>query len=663
MIMKTDRRFGGALEQAKCFLPVPAQSTPRPAFAKATARQAERGGYSAYPRWNCGRFESKMIAMSRAQPLQAEGRWKLPAIICLGLVALTWFVFGQTLRFGFINYDDPEWVSANPNVTAGLTANGFRWAFDRFHAGPLSSLSHMLDCQLFGLDPWGHHLSNVLFHIAAVLFLFLAFWRMTGAVWRSAIVAALFAVHPLHVESVAWVTERKDVLSGMFFALTLFAYAIYARRPSVIRYLAVAGLFALGLLAKTMLITLPAILLLIDYWPLQRFGKDRRQRSEVRGRIVEKIPLVVLSLAAGVATFLTHAQGVATVQTVPLADRLTNAVVSFVIYIRQMLYPNNLSVFYGFIRDRPVALVVSMLALICGISAAAIIWRRKVPSLFVGWFWYLIMLLPVSGILQVGLQGHADRYTYLPQIGLYLALVWGVADLTGRWAWRKPILTALALIMVVSCAMTARQAAGYWRDSESLWNHAILVEPANDFAHASLADLLLRQGRVTEAISHAEAALRFNPDNADAHNNLALALSRRGRLSEAINHWERSLELHPNNLNARCNLAWVLSTNPNASTADGARALELVGPVAAGSSTANSTVLQILAAAYARSGRFNEAVKTAQQAEEFARRQGDQALANQLQASLALYEAQQPLRDETLVDKASVAPPLLARPQ
>jgi tetratricopeptide (TPR) repeat protein len=596
--------------------------------------------------------------MSPAQSSSVLRGWKLPAIICLGLAALTWFVFGQTLRFGFVNYDDPEWVSANPNVTAGLTANGFRWAFDRFHAGPLSSLSHMLDCQLYGLNPWGHHLSNVLLHTATVLFLFLAFWRMTGAVWRSAILAALFAVHPLHVESVAWVTERKDVLSGLFFALTLLVYASYARRPSVMRYLAVAGLFALGLLAKTMLITLPAILLLIDYWPLQRFGT-----VEVRGRIVEKIPLAVLSFGAGLATFLTHAEGVATVQTVPFADRLTNAVVSVVIYIRQMLYPNNLSVFYSFIRDRPVTLVVAMLALICGITAAAVIWRREVPSLFVGWFWYLIMLLPVSGILQVALQGHADRYTYLPQIGLYLAIVWGAADLSGRWAYRKPILTGLVLIMVVSCAVAAHQAAEYWRDSESLWNHAILVEPGNDFAHASLADLLMRQGRVTEAISHAEAALRLNPDNADAHNNLALALSRRGRLSEAINHWEKSLELHPNNLNARCNLAWVLSVNPNASVEDGRRAIALVEPVAAGSGGTNTTVLQVLAAAYARSGRFTEAVRIAQQAEEFAQRQGDRALADQLQASLAQYEAQHPLRDDTLVDKTSVAPPLLVRPQ
>jgi tetratricopeptide (TPR) repeat protein len=605
--------------------------------------------------------------MLREESPRAERGWKVTGGICVALLALTWFVFGQTLHFGFVNYDDPEWVSANPHITAGLTADGFRWAFSRFHAGPLASLSHMLDCQLYGLNPWGHHLSNILLHAAAVICLFISFRQLSGAVWRSAIVAALFAVHPLHVESVAWVTERKDVLSGLFFALTLIFYAAYVRRPSLGRYLVVAGVFAFGLLAKSMLITVPAILLLLDYWPLGRFrlvtGESARPNNLSR-LLLEKVPLAALSLGDAVATFVTHAQGIATVQSVPWASRLTNAVVSLVIYIWQMLYPKNLSVFYSFIRDQPVALVLAMLALIFGISAAALIWRRQVPSLFVGWFWYLIMLLPVSGILQVGLQGHADRYTYLPQIGLYLALVWGTGDLTARWSHRKPVLAALALITIASCAMTARTLAGCWRDSEALWYHAIAVDSANDFAHTSLADLLLREGRVDEAISHSEAALRANPDNADAHNNLALAISRRGRLAEAIEHWEKSLSLHPDNLNARCNLAWVLSTGPDASQADGARALELVGPMAAGSGGANTTVLQVLAAAYARSGRFEEAVNTARQAQEIAERQGDQVLARQLSASLVQYAAQRPLRDESLTEqKANLAPPMLARPQ
>ena len=612
--------------------------------------------------------------MSKAQFFSGRTDAKLTAFICLGLTALTWFVFGQALHFGFVNYDDPEWVTANPHITAGLTVDGFRWAFTRFHAGPLSSLSHMLDCQLYGLHPWGHHLSNILLHTAAAVFLFLAFRRMTGAVWRSAIVAAFFAVHPLHVESVAWITERKDVLSGLLFALTLIAYAAWVRRPSVPRYLTVVGIFALGLLAKSMLITVPVILLLLDYWPLRRSGgsAERSQRSEIGGHkeqrktwpklILEKVPLVALSVGCAVATYFTHALGVGTVQAVPVTDRLTNAVVSFVLYIRQMLYPDALSVFYGFVRDRPFGLVTALLVLIFGISVASTIWRRQVPALFVGWFWYLSMLLPVSGILQIGGQGHADRYTYLPQIGLYVAIVWGIGDLSARWKYRKPILATLALVTIASCAMIARTVAGYWRDSESLWTHAITVEPANDFAHASLADLLLREGRVAEAILHSEAALRANPGNADAHNNLALAMSRNGRLSEAVEHWEKGLALHPENLNARCNLAWVLAVNPRASAEDGARAIALVEPVAAGS-PGNTTVLQVLAAAYARNGRFSEAAGTARRAQELALRQGDQSLVDQLSASIVQYDAQQPLRDDTLVDKSSAAPAMLARPQ
>jgi tetratricopeptide (TPR) repeat protein len=273
------------------------------------------------------------------------------------------------------------------------------------------------------------------------------------------------------------------------------------------------------------------------------------------------------------------------------------------------------------------------------------------------------MLLPVSGVLQVAAQGHADRYTYLPQIGLYLILAWGAADLTRRWPYRKAIMALVSIVAIISCAVAARTFAGYWRDSESLWNRALAVEPANDFAHASLADLLLREGRVEEAIVHAKEALGANPENADAHNNLALALSRTGHLLEAIEHWERSLALHPGNLNARSNLAWVLAANPQASIDDGARAVQLVEPIAAGSGGSNATVLQILAAAYARSGRFPEAVNAAERARVLAEKQGNQPLAGQLSASIVRYEAQQPWQDENLVDKSGTAPPMLARPQ
>jgi tetratricopeptide (TPR) repeat protein len=588
------------------------------------------------------------------------GSWLLSFTVSVALIALTWFVFGQTTNFGFVNYDDPEWVSENPNVNAGLTRNGIVWAFARVHAGPLASISHMLDFQVYGARPGGHHLTNVLLHAGAAVLFFLVLRRMTGGPWRSAVVAALFAIHPLRVESVAWVTERKDVLSGIFFALTLAAYLFYLRRPSAGRYLTVAGCFVLGLLSKSMLMTMPLILLLLDYWPLGRFHSAARPLEVSRRLILEKLPLVFLSIICAAATFLTHAQSVGSVQQVPFAARLGNALVSFVIYIRQMFYPNGLSVFYGFL-ERSLFEVIAALVLLIGVSITVIIFRKRYPYLFTGWFWYLVMIAPVSGLLQIGLQSHADRYTYLPHIGLYIMLIWGVADLSRRWVFRRQILAVAALVVIGSFTWVARGVAAYWRDSESLWTRAIEVTPENDFAHANLADLLLREGRTGDAIEHAQAALRINPGNADAHNNLALAISRSGRLAEAIGHWQKSLELHSGNLNARCNLAWVLATAPNSSLRDGPRAVELVEPVAAGSGGANAVVLQTLAAAYAQSGRFTEAISSAQKALQLASAQGNNGLADYIRVSLANYEANRPWVDETLVD--AVTPPrALARP-
>jgi protein O-mannosyl-transferase len=599
--------------------------------------------------------------------------------ICIALIGLTWFVFGQTLRFAFVNYDDPEWVSQNPHITSGLTREGVVWAFQRIQAGPLASLSHMLDWAAYGAGPAGHHFGNVALHSIAVLLLFLVLRQMTGGpsrtgnVWRSAFVAALFAIHPLRVESVAWVTERKDVLSGLFFALTLGAYARFVRRPSPGPYLAVCIAFVLGLLAKGTLVTLPVVLLLLDYWPLGRFQKSevRRQTSDeqsgqLQGRslsqlFIEKIPLFALSMAAAGLTLLMHTAGLASVQTAPLSARMANALVSSVTYIGQMFYPAGLTAFYGY-REIPVGVVVFSVVVLIGVSATAIVLRKRYPYLLTGWFWYLVVLAPVSGIVQAGLQAHADRYTYLPQIGLYLILAWGIGDLTRRWPHRRTVLSVAALVVVGCLAFTARNLAGYWRDSEALWTRAITVAPQNDFAHASLADLFLREGRLKESVSHSEAALKINPSNADALNNLALAISRKGRLPEAVAHWKRSLEIQPGNLNARCNLAWVLATAPDASLRNGPEAVELVEQVAVGTGHANVTVLQILGAAYAQSGRFSDAINATQQALELAVRQGKSQLADSLRRSISSYETNQPLRDETLAE-TNIAPPALTRPR
>jgi cytochrome c-type biogenesis protein CcmH/NrfG len=619
--------------------------------------------------------------------------WRITVGVCLALAAITWFVFGQTLHFAFVNYDDPEWVSENPNVTGGLSTRAALWALTHMQAGPLASISHMLDFDLYGLNPWGHHFTNVLLHTVAVLLLFVALREMTGGpssprdesvrladrtgnVWRGAFVAALFAIHPLRVESVAWVTERKDVLSGIFFMLTLIAYVCYVRRPSLGRYLAVTLAFTLGLLSKGILVMLPLVLLLLDYWPLQRPGSrpspnwppprwSRRAPAPEAfvwmRLIVEKIPLFALSAAAAATTFLTHSRALGSVEAVPLSLRLSNAFVSFIIYIQQMFYPAGLTPFYGF-THRPLWQVTGSIVLLIGVTAVVILWRRQHPYLLTGWFWYLAMLAPVSGIVQAGLQGHADRYTYLPHIGLYLIVVWGIADLARHWRFPRPALAAGAAIVLGSLAVSAWHLAASWRASESLWTRALAVAPQNDFAHASLADLLLRQGRMPEAISHAEAALKINANNADAHNNLALAISRRGRLAEAVAHWNQSLKIHPENLNARTNLAWVLATAPDASLRNGSLAVELAEPVARATGNSNVVSLQILGAAYAESGRFDEAIRTSRQAWELAVKQGNSPLADSLLRSIASYEANQPVRDETLVS-ANVPPPALARPR
>ena len=331
--------------------------------------------------------------------------------VCVFLVAVTWLVFGQTLRHGFINYDDPVYVYENAVVRSGLTSHGTGWAFTHSHGGnwhPLTSISHMLDCQFYGLKAGGHHFTNVFLHTMAVLLLFLLLWQMTGALWRSAFVAAVFAIHPLHVESVAWVAERKDVLSGVFFMLTLMAYVRYARGPSLGRYATMLVLFACGLMAKPMLVTIPFILLLLDYWPLGRFAQSSPMKAKaVRWRLIlEKVPLLALSIASCIATLIVQREALNSFDQLPLALRINNALVSCLTYIWQLIWPVNLTVYYPHhhLPFWEIALAVMLLITITVVAAA---WPRKYPYFITGWLWYLVMLAPVIGVIQVGSQAHA----------------------------------------------------------------------------------------------------------------------------------------------------------------------------------------------------------------------------------------------------------------
>ncbi len=375
-------------------------------------------------------------------PTGFRGRTRIIAV-SLFLAAISLAVFGQTIRYDFVNFDDDLYVYNAPAIQAGLTRQGIALAFTSQHARnwhPLATISHMLDCQLYGLKAGGHHATNVILHTIAVLLLFRVLREMTGAVWKSTIVAALFAVHPLHVESVAWVSERKDVLSAVFFLLMLNAYVRYARAPSMTRYLLVAVLFAAGLMSKPMLVTAPVILLLLDYWPLRRFerhssttgkvlnsGKQLRTRQQL---FLEKIPLLLLSAGSCFVTFVLQKRATGAIPPLPFLWRVQNALVSYVIYLWETLWPTHLAVFYPHPNNTlPIWAVVLAVALLLAITVSAIVFRNKRPYVFTGWFWYLVMLLPVIGLVQVGEQGHADRYTYLPHIGLFLLAVWLAADL------------------------------------------------------------------------------------------------------------------------------------------------------------------------------------------------------------------------------------------
>ena len=632
-------------------------------------------------------FRTQGMHRLRAQSISPPkvNRWWLTIGICIALASLTWLVFGQTLWHDFINYDDPHYVYENTRITSGLSISGIAWAFTHVHAmnwHPLTTISHMLDCQLYGLKAGWHHFTNVLLHTLAAILLFLALQQMTEAAWRSAFVAAIFAIHPLRVESVAWIAERKDVLSGVFFMLTLLAYVYYVRLPRVGRYLVVVFAFACGLMSKPMLVTLPFVLLLLDYWPLARI------KGQYGKRVLEKIPLIALSAVSSIITFLVQKAAVGRAEDLPILERINNAIVSYVLYIWQMLWPMNLAVFYPHPENRlPLREIVSCLFVLICITALAIALRKQRPYLIAGWLWYLGMLVPVIGLVQVGWQGRADRYTYLPQIGLYIAATWGVADLTALYRHQRTILSTAAILIIGSLSLCAWVQTTYWRDSETLFRHALAVTANNDVAKNNLGIVFLGQGKVDEAISMLQAAVDLRPANSPAHENLAKALLQKGQVSEAIIHYRKLLELQPDNIevhnivgtvltqqgrvregveewqkvlaiqpdngNAMSNLAWVFATSPDDSLRDGAQAVQLAEQALHISARRIPLLFRTLAAAYAESGRFSEAIQTAQQGFELANAQGNSGLATELQGNISLYQERQPLRDPSLTNGSS----------
>ena len=561
---------------------------------------------------------------------------KRPAIfaVCSLLALVTLACYWPVTAHKFVDFDDYHYIYENPHVKAGLTWSGILWAFRSGYASnwhPLTWISHMVDCHLYGLNPVGHHLTNLLFHIANTLLLVLLLQRMTGSLWRSACVAALFAWHPLHVESVAWASERKDVLSTLFFLLTLWAYVRYVESQRVqskvhsalgsaspsstldaqhsmsdvllspnFWYWTAVLLFAFGLMSKPMLVTLPFLLLLLDFWPLQRLrlpmlqGSRFPPSSTLWPLVREKLPFFALAFAASLVTYLVQRTGgaVSSLDIVPLQSRIANALVVYVRYLSQTLWPTQLAVLYPYTRHLAVGAVVAAALLLVGLSSWFVLRGRRQPFLIVGWLWYLGTLVPTIGLVQVGSQSMADRYMYIPSIGLFLLIVWGLDALSDSWPYKRHLLGLAGTMALAGCLICTRGQLKFWQDSEHLYQRAIAVTTDNYTAYDGLGSalessgkanealacyaeavrlkpnypegqydlgsILMKSGRLKEAVSHLSAAVKYNAAFAHAHINLGQALLEQGKLDEAVDHLSKAVRLNPDDAEAQYNLGTLL---------------------------------------------------------------------------------------------------------
>lgn len=684
-------------------------------------------------------------------------------LIGLALAIATLAVYWPVGGYPFVNYDDPGYVSQNAQTQQGLTRDNVRWAFTTGRLAnwhPLTWLSHMTDCQLFGLNAGRHHLVNVALHILNAILLYLVWKWMTGAAWPSAAVAAFFALHPLHVESVAWVAERKDVLSTLLGLATIAAYVWYVRRPGILRYAAVFAGLALGLMVKPMLVTWPFVLLLLDVWPLGRLplappaGQVRANLAALlrpAARLVaEKIPLILLAAASCVAAYVAQERGgaVMSADRLPLGLRGENALVACVAYLGKTLWPANLAVFYPHPGELPLWQWAGAALVLAAVTAAVVLMLRRRPYLAVGWFWFLGTLVPVIGLVQVGMQGMADRYTYVPLIGLFTAGAWGLADVAARRTGRRIGIVSAAAAALVACAAITSVQVGYWQSSHTLFSHALAITRDNFVAHNNLGmdwaqdgnddraideyrkaleiaptysdamnnlgnalgrkgrfdeaealfrgilgadpdmsaarynlgNLLTRMRRYSEAAAEYRVAARLMPDDPQVFNNLGNALASAGKTDEAAAAYREALRLNPGHAKAAYNLGAILmdvgrfaEAAPYLAEAirlqpDYAKAVRRLGMIRAAAPDANlrsaseairlaeqaltlagpahrdAESMDVLAAAYAESGRFEEAAARANEAARLARAMGQQDLAARIEARAALYRAGQPYR-------------------
>lgn len=502
----------------------------------------------------------------------------------LGLVTVA--VYWPAMRCNFTNYDDNVYVTSNRQVQHGLTFENLKWAFVTPVVGnwhPLTMLSHMLDCQLFGLTPWGHHLTSVLLHAINTVLVFVLLHGLTGARWRSVLVAALFGWHPLHVESVAWMAERKDVLSGCFGLLTLVFYGRYAQKRSGVEggepntessslaldpqrrvpdYCIALFFFALGLMSKPMLVTWPFALLLLDYWPLRRFEfSPLNPRLSTMWRLVwEKIPFFALTVLFSVLTFvLQQREGILTWgENRPLGTRIGNALISYCRYLEKLCWPTNLAVFYPQAGYWPLKDVLLAGGLILGVSVLLLMQGRRYPFMLMGWLWFVGTLVPVIGLVPTFEQAIADRYSYLPSVGIFILVIWGAYELTLSWRYQRLVFTLAGSTVLALCVALTRHQLGFWMDSETLFRHALAVTEDNYFAHNTLGMALARKGQLNEAITQFQDAIRVQPLFVQAHYNLGLALGMEGQSDEAIRQFQEAIRLKPGYTDAYCQLGITL---------------------------------------------------------------------------------------------------------
>jgi len=465
-------------------------------------------------------------------------------IVYLVLIIAVFAVFWQVNKYDFINFDDQVYVTENLQIQSGLTKQGVSWAFTTKYFGlwnPLVWLSYMADYQLFGLKAGGYHLTNLILHILSTLLLFWLFNRMTGALWRSAFVAALFALHPMHVESVAWIAERKDVLSAFFWMLTLCLYVYYTEKPIIRRYLLVVFAFVLALMSKPMVVTLPVVMILLDYWPLKRF--ESHKGNLILWQLKEKIPLFVLSLIIIAVTL--YSPGNSSLKTFALSGRIANAVISFAAYPAGALWPYDLAVFYPFPAQISLTHLLTASVFILAVTAAVILLAKRFEYLFVGWLWYAVTVAPVIGIIQIGNYAMADRYSYLPSIGIALMLAWGVPCLIKSEKIRKKILIPVAIAAVIIMMVLTWKQCGYWRDSAVLFGHALKVTKNNYLAHNSIGLAMFAEGKTDDAIYHYNEAIRIRPDFVRAYHNRGAVYTDIGQYQKAIEDYTMAIHLRP----------------------------------------------------------------------------------------------------------------------